>query len=344
MRYNSGGTSPMKTKAFLFMMMLAATAGLAQKRPERPKIHADFHANSLPASREFSNLMAREDVRLLMVGLHQNWDLEKIAKETKLGIDDLSRLMADMEEQRLVVIVDEFETRPGPGLLIIREKEFDERKTEEKLVAHTQELVGVLHAALPEIEAMAGSLSGAKGVPKDQLMYQIVVGGLLYGAMLDTFFEDQTLLVPPPRRIGSQRYYGWLIEGDPRLAGSLKRDQWETEGHYLVSIGNTQTDRISLSQLRSDNGMVLDEADSRRLRSFLSVLSRDKLMPLFKKHRSAIFDAIRRFEAGKYSALTDVFSWYYDQLVNRAVEELVKTNKLTSPASQYTYAVKTLSR
>jgi hypothetical protein len=287
--------------------------------------------------------MAKDDVRLLMVGLHQGWDVEKISKETKLGIDDVSRLLADIEEQRLAFAVDEYESRPG--FPVIRERELEKFKTEESLKVHAQELARLFQANWKDIETTVSSLAGAKGVPKDELMYQIVVSGLLYGAMLDVFFEDQTLLVPPPRRVGSQRYYGWLIEGDARLAGNLKREQWESEGHYIVSIGTTlQKDRVSLSQIRSENGMILDEAESRRFRSFLSVFSRDKLLPFFKKNRTDLFAATNKFETGMYARRTDVFSWYYDQMVNRAVDDLIKSGNLKTPNRHYTYAVRTPTR
>jgi hypothetical protein len=334
----------MKTRVLLLTVMLVAPAALAQRKPERPRIHAEFYPGSLPVSREFTNIVAKEDVRLILVGLHERWDLEKISKETKLGIDDVSRVFADLEEQRLAFMREEFDLIPL--IPVIREQELEKLKTEEKLRAHSQELLKVFEAGWPEIEKTAASLEGAKGVPKEAMAYQIVAGGLLYGSMLDAFFEDQTLMVPPPRRAGSQRYYGWLIEGNARLAGLLRREQWESEGYYLVSVGPAiPQNRTPLGEVRAGNGMILDEAESRRYRSFLSVFARDRLLPFFKTRRSDIFAAIRQFEAGSYGARnTDIFSWYYDQLVNGVVEELVKQGKIKAPDGHYTYAVRTLTR
>jgi hypothetical protein len=316
----------------------------AQRKPERPKIHAEFQPGSLPLSREFAALMAKEEARLVLVGLHQGWDLEKISKETKLGIDDISRVFADLEDARLAFAADEYTDRPA--FPVIREAELDKLKTEEKIAAHTRELSKLLQSHWTSLETLAGSLAADRKISRDEVLYQIVVGGLLYGSMLDVFFEDQTLMVPPPRRVGSQRYYGWLIEGEPRLAGVLKREQWESEGHLIVSIGSTvEPVRSSVTQIRTANGMVLDEAESRRLRSFLSVFSRDTLLPFFKRHRSDIFAAVRQFDAGRYGMrVTDIFSWYYDQMVNRAVEDLIKAGKLTAPSGTLAYAVQIPSR
>ena len=92
------------------------------------------------------------------------------------------------------------------------------------------------------------------------------------------------MMVPPPRREGSQRYYAWLVESDPKLAGTLKREQWDSGGFTLVSIGpNLPQARTSLDRIRMDKGMVLEEADARRLRSFITIFSKERLLPLFQE-------------------------------------------------------------
>ena len=53
--------------------------------------------------------MAKERVRLLLVGFHNGWDIEKIAKESKSPEDELERLFADLQETRFADEVDSFD-------------------------------------------------------------------------------------------------------------------------------------------------------------------------------------------------------------------------------------------
>lgn len=327
--------------ATILALALAASAGFGQKKPERPKLHSDFYFGSYPSYRDAGALMAQENARLLLVGFHQGWELSKIAKESKIPEDELSRLLADLEEQKLVFEVDEYETRPE--IPVIRDRDLD--KVQMPLFMHRQELSNILQNNWQEIETFAASLAGAKAVPRPQLMYQLVVAGILFGGMNDAFFEDQTFMPPPPRREGGQRYYGWLVEGDPKLAGVLKREAWESEGHSMVSIGTElQKDRMTLAQIRSGGAFVLDDAESRRVRSFVAIFSRDKLLPFFKKYRSEFIKVVRDFEAGKYVRVADVFSWYYDQIANGVVDDLIKNKRVEPPVTQYTFALKLPAR
>ena len=153
------------------------------------------------------------------------------------------------------------------------------------------------------------------------------------------------MMPPPPRRGTAQRYYAWLIEGEPRRAGTLKREQWESDGHSIISIGSTaQKDRVTLAQIRAEKGMILDEAESRRFRSFIAIFSRDKLLPFFKKSRSDMFAVVKQFEAGKYARVADVFSWYYDQMANGVTEDLIKNRRLQAPNRSYVYATRISNR
>jgi hypothetical protein len=332
----------MKLRLFLVAaLVLSASSGLSQKRQEKPKLHADFHFGSYPVYRDAITTMAKEDVRLLMVGFHQNWDLEKIAKESKVPAENLDKLFADLEEGRLVVEIDLYSRRPL--LPVIRDKDIE--RVQPDLETHIQEYTKVVRSNWPEIESAVASFEGAKGVPKPQLLYQIVVGGILFGGMNDAFFEDQRIMVPPPRRVGSQRYYGWLVESEPKLAGVLKREQWESAGYTLVSIGTVLPEfRMSLDRIRMDNGMVLEEAEARRFRSFVAILTKEKLLPYFKENRSAFMDVVNRFDAGRYVSRSEVFAWYYDQLANGVAEQLVAAGLIQPPTEQYAYALKSLAR
>jgi hypothetical protein len=319
---------------------LLATTGLSQKSLEKPKLHADFYFGTYPLSRDALTLMANEKVRLLLVGFHNGWDIEKIAKESKVREDELERLFADLQEVHYADERDQFSY--VPELPVIREKEF--KKIEKTLRDHGLDYAAQLRANWSEIESAIAPLTGAKDVPKAQLMYQIVVGGIIFGGMHNAFLEEKTMMVPPQRRADSQRYDAWLVESDPKLAGVLKREQWESDGYTMVSIGpGLSPGKVSLSQLRMEKGMVLEEAEARRLRSFITIYSNEKLLPWFKRNRGSFRTAIDQLNIG-YVSFAEVFTWYYDQMANGAVEELVRARVIQPPSPQYTFALKAPGR
>src|SRR5215510_12785370 len=103
----------MKLRVLLLLALcLSATGGVSQKKPEKPKLHADFYFGTYPTSRDAAATVAKEPVRLLLVGFHQGWDIDKIAKEAKIPPQNLEKLFADLEEERLAVEIDQFERRP----------------------------------------------------------------------------------------------------------------------------------------------------------------------------------------------------------------------------------------
>jgi hypothetical protein len=335
----------MKLKVLtLAAVLLLACGAAAQKKPERPKLHADFYFGMYPIARDATALVSKPDARLILVGFHQGWDLAKIAKESKAAEEDLEKTFADLEEARLATEVDEWTVRPM--LPVIRDK--DVEKIQRDLRSHSDAYAKLIQANWAEIETFASSLTGAKGVPKPQLMYQIVVGGILFGGMHDTFYEDQTLMVNPPRRAAGQRYYAWLTEGEPALAGTLKREQWETGGYTMVSIGpSLAKDRMTLDKLQTAKGMVLDEAEARRYRSFIAIFTRDKLLTHFKKERYRLLDALNALDAGKYVSVSSAFAWYYDQMANTVAQQLVAARVIQPPAgpdAQFVHAVKAPTR
>jgi hypothetical protein len=325
----------------LVALFAFAPASAAQKKPEKPKLHADFYFGTYPASREAAAMMSKEAARLILVGFHQGWDIEKIAKEGKQQEEDLDNLFADLEEARLVSELDQYSA--SPLLPVIRDKDIE--KAQKDIETHTQDLVRLIRSLLPEIETTASSFSGSKGIPKQQLLYQILVGSILFGGMNDILFEDQTMMVNPPRRAGGLRYYAWLVESDPVLAGTLKRDQWDSGGYTLISIGSSlPEERTTLEKLRAANGMILEEAEARRFRSFISVFTRDKLLPYFKKNRAEYLKVLNLLEAGKYVRVSDAFAWFYDQMANGVVADLTKAGLIEPPATQYLFALKAPGR
>ena len=327
----------------LVASLLLASTGLSQKNQEKPKLHSDFYFGSYPVSRDGAAAMAKERARLLLVGFHNGWDIEKIAKESKSPEDELERLFADLQEARFADEVDSFSDRPM--LPVIREK--DIKKIQKSLEGHILEVTNLLRSNWPEIETgIAPAQTSAKDIPHDQLLYEIVVGGILFGGMNEAFFTDQTMMVPPPRREGSQRYYAWLVESDPKLAGTLKREQWDSGGFTLVTIGpNLPQTRTSLDRIRMDKGMVLEEADARRLRSFITIFTKERLLPYFKKNRSIFLEVVNQFDAGRYVRVSDAFAWYYDQIANGVVQQLVTARLIQPPSSgSYAYALKAPER
>ncbi len=332
----------MKTKVLVLVTLLfLATSLIAQKKPEKPKLHSDFHFGSYPVARDAATLIAKENARLLLVGFHQGWDLEKIAKESKVAEDDLDKIFADLEDAKLAWEVDEYSKRPL--VTVIRDK--DVEKVQKDLRIDSQDFANLFRSNWAEIETAAASFAGARNVPKPQLMYQIVVGALIFGGMHDSFFEDQTLMVNPPRRTGSQRYYAWLVESDPALAGVLKREQWESGGYTMVSIGTELArDRATLEQVRAANGMMLDEAEARRFRSFVAIFSREKLLPFFKKNRSDFLKVLDLLDAGRYASVSEAFAWYYDQMANGAAAQLVSSHVIEPPKGQYVFALRAAAR
>jgi hypothetical protein len=292
-------------------------------------------------SRDAVAIMAKDKARLLLVGFHNGWNIEKIAKESKSPDDELDRLFADLQENRFADESSQFVYQPM--LPVIRDK--DIKKIEKSLQTHTQEFTNHLRANWTEIESAVAPLTGAKGVPQPQLLYQVVVGGILFGGMNEAFFEDQTLTVRPPRRAPNQSYYAWLVEGDPKLAGILKREQWESDGYTVVSIGSTiAPNRVSLGSIRMEKGMILEEAEARRLRSFITIFSKERMLPYFKKNRESIRLPLGQIDAGRYVRLADAFAWYYDQIANGVANELVAARLILPPTTQYAYAMKAPGR
>jgi hypothetical protein len=325
---------------FTASLLLLASTGLSQKNQEKPKLHSDFYFGTYPVSRDANTLMANEKARLLLVGFHNRWDIEKIAKESKVRDDELERLFADLQEVHYADERDQLDY--VPLLPVIREKEY--KKIEKTLRDHSLDYAAQLRATWSEIESAIAPLTGAKDVPKAQLMYQIVVGGIIYGGMHNAFLEDQTMMIPARRRAGSQRLDAWLVESDAKLAGVLKREQWESDGYTMVSIGpGLSTGKVSLERLRMEKGMVLEEAEARRLRSFITIYSKDRLLPWFKKNRGSVRTAVDQLNVG-YVSFAEAFAWYYDQMANGAVEELVAARVIQPPSPQYTFALKAPGR
>ena len=120
---------------------------------------------------------------------------DKIGKELKLSDDEVDRLFSDLDAEQLARL-DQY-NEPRPNMLVIREKDIEKIKV--TLQKHSKEFTAIIAGNWSQIEAMAASLTGASGVSKEEVMYEIVVSGILLGGMNEVFFEDKTLIPPGPR-------------------------------------------------------------------------------------------------------------------------------------------------
>ena len=319
--------------------LLAASVVFSQKPPQRPKVHSDFSFATFPVSREASQMMTKEKYRYMLVAFHEGWDFEKVGKELKVSDEEVDKIFSDLDTEHLASQSQDGD--PRPNILVIREKDIQTIKP--SLDKHADGLVKVLDNNWSSIESTVTAMSGAKGVPKEELMYEVISSGLLLGTMIDVFYEDKTMLPPGPRRGRGQQYFAWLVEGDSTYAGRIQREEGRSDGYSVVSVGPTITTvRPSLTEIRSGKGLVLDEAESRRFRSLLTIMSRDKLLPFFKENRNDFLKVASQLRTGKYLSFGEFFAWYYIQIVNEAIDEIVESKRMRPPKDLYAYALKTL--
>jgi hypothetical protein len=307
-----------------------------QKPVKKPDVHADFQFGSYPWSRK-ADMMLKEDLaREIIVAYAQGWSVDKIAKTLKLSTTDVSKVSDSLEDERLVGRRDEYDT--VAFMPIIRERDLDRMK--EPLRRHTQEFAKLIVNNWKDIEAMVDSLSGTKGIPKGQVMYETVVSGILLGGLMDAFYEDQTLMPAPRRRGKTDRYYAWLVESNPEAAGKLRRELRESAGYRVVTIGTALADEKLNPDDLQGKATVLEDADARKYRTFISVMSRDKLLPYFKSQRSEIIKLGSLLSSGRDVAFAEFFAWYYNTVANGVADILVSEHLVTAPEKLYTYAVK----
>jgi DNA-binding MarR family transcriptional regulator len=309
---------------------------LAQKPVRKPDVHADFQFGSYPWSREAADLMKDELAREVIVAFSEGWSIDKIAKQLKIATSDVSKVSDKLEDERLVGRQDEYDVRPL--MPVIRERDLDRMR--EPLRKHSQEFTKAVLDNWKDIESMVDSLEGTKAIPKGRVMYETVVSGILLGGMMDAFYEDKTLMPPPRRRGKNDRYFAWLVESNPDAAGKLRRELRESAGYRIVTIGTALPDeKLNPDDLHGKDTM-LEDADARKYRTFISLLSRDKLLPYFKNHREEFLKLGGQISSGHYIAFAEFFAWYYNTIANGVTDALVADRRITPPEKLYTYAVK----
>jgi hypothetical protein len=320
-------------KNFLILPLMLL---FAQKPAEKPKVHADFQFGSFPTSRTGEELMKSDLARQVIVAYHEGWNLDKISKTLKVSLDDVSKVSDKLEDERLGGRRDEFDIKPF--FPVIREQDF--LRVKDPLRRHTEEFAKVLTDNWKDIEALVDSLDGMKAVPKDRAMYETIVSGILFGGMLDAFYEDQTMMPAPPRHAKNERYYAWLVESNPPAAGKLKRELRESANYRIITIGGSlPADKLNADDLRG-KAVVLDEAEARKYRAFIGIFTRDKLLPYFKSRRPEFLKEAQLVQAGRYVAFAQVFAWFYDVIANGITDSLVASKRIAPPETLYTYAVR----
>ncbi|PYS40670.1 MAG: hypothetical protein DMG14_09735 [Acidobacteria bacterium] len=308
----------------------------AQKPVKKPDVHPDFQFGSYPWSRMAEAIMKEDLAREIVVAYAQGWSADKIAKMLKVSPGDVSKTSDKLEDERLAGRRDDDDTTPF--MPIVRERDFDRLK--DPLHRHTQEFTKLIVDNWKDIESMVNSLEGAKGISKGRVMYETVVSGILLGGLMDAFYEDKTLMPPPPRRGKSDRYFAWLVESNPEAAGKLRRELRESAGYRIVTIGTALPDeKLNPDDLRGKD-TILEDIDARKYRTFISVFSRDKLLPYFRSRRPEFIKLGGLLSSGRDVAFAEFFAWYYNTLANSVTDALVAEHRITPPEKLYTYAVK----
>jgi hypothetical protein len=131
-----------------------------------------------------------------------------------------------------------------------------------------------------------------------------------------------------------------MVESNPEAAGKLRRELRESAGYRVVTIGTALADEKLNPDDLQGKATVLEDADARKYRTFISVLSRDKLLPYFKSQRSEIIKLGSLLSSGRDVAFAEFFAWYYNTVANGVADVLASEHLVTPPEKLYTYAVK----
>jgi len=318
--------------------LVSAPAGLAQEEEERPEVHTDFKFGSFPYSPEAQERFLDEDTVRLVIGFHEGWSIDKFIQETESVRIDVLTLADDLEDSRLIRGRSDYDMRPA--FPVLRELELGILLPE--IRSHAGELTRLIEIHWDEVEEFVSSLEAAQEIPRKQVLYQALVGGILLGGMIDAFGDDRTLLAgsePRRARRRGQGYYAWMTEGDagPRhLVHQTRR-----VGRYqVVSVGSVPEENllVRIDDLRLE-APVYENEDARKWRVFASVFSRDYLLPYFKSQRDRFIGLHEQIRASRYSALAEFIAWYYQSVVADVIAQFVSIELIEAPETSYKYAI-----
>ncbi len=321
----------------VFVFLISFTVGV-NAQDERPDVHADFKYGVFPYSSEAVERFAPEPARLLISAFHKGWNLDKHIKESGNPEVEVLTLLQEFEDDRLVRGRNDYDLRPG--FPVYREDELPESAP---LIGETAAgFVRTIESQWSGFEELVSSLEAGQNFPREEMLYRVVAGGLLFGGMIDALFDDKTLMPAPPRRAGRREaYYAWMTEGDAGPPQLIL--QSAPVGRYNVfSIGPVPVDepRVEIGEL-GRTAPVFEYDDARGWRVFASVTARDHLLPYFKSQRSSLLELGSRFDAAGYTSFGEFVAWFYLTSATEAVNMLVESGRIKAPETSYRYAILT---
>ena len=320
----------------LGVIVLAAVVAPSAGGQERPDVHSDFRYGVFPYDPAALARFESEEARLLASAFHRGWDVDKYLDETEASEVEALTLLQGFEDDNLVRGRTDYDMRPG--FPVLREDELPETRALMTDVAAG--LVEVIEGRWDDVEALAASLESGGGLPRDEVLYRIVVGGLLFGGVIDVLFDDQTLMPPPPRRAGRREaYYAWMTEGDagpPQLVVQSAR----VGRHQVVSIGPVAADepRAEIREL-AETDPVYEDQDARRWRVFANITARDHVLPYLKSRRTAMMELNAEFDAARYTAFGEFVAWFYLSAATEAADLLTARGRIRPPDTYFRYAL-----
>ena len=325
------------TAVSVLVLLTGWPADLSAQDEKRPDVHSDFKFGLFPYSPDALERFAAEEVRLLISGLHKGWTIDKYIKESEQPEVEVFTLLDELEDARLVRGRTDDDMRPGFPVFRVD----DLSQTRELITKAAVGLVDLIEARWPEVDDLVDSLEAGRDFPRGEILYRVVVGGLLFEGMFDALFDDGTLLPGPPRRTGRRdAYYAWMTEGD---AGPQQLT-WQSAAvgrHQVYSIGPVAADepRAEISVL-AETDPVYEYDDARRLRVFSSIMSRDHLLPYLKSMRSELLDLNSDIDASRYTAFAEFVVWFYVSTASEAADLLAEHGRVIPPETEFRYALR----
>ena len=338
-RENSCRTSPGRSRSLLVAALLLVWLGVPAVLVGQDEldIHPDYSSGTFPYSAEAMERFGSEDVRLFIAGLHKGWSIDKYIRETEKPRIEILTLADELQDDRIIRGRDDYDMRPGFPVLTQEElgllgPEIDK---------DAADVLGILETQWAQIEEFAASLEAGQGQPTGQRLYSIVVGNILLGGMVDVFYSDGTMMPGPPRREGRSGYYVWFIEGEASGPSEIYRESDRVGRYQVYSVGPAVDEslRVEIDELRQDSP-VYEYDDARRWRTFGGLFARDQLLPYFKGQRYSLLELHSEIYASRYSAFSEFVAWYYQSVVSRVVDGLVRTGRIESPETTFRYALR----
>jgi hypothetical protein len=322
----------------VFVGLFGLSLPLSAQDEERPDVHADFQYGVFPYEADALERFATEDARMLISGLHKGWNVDKYIKESEIPDVEVLTLLDELEDARLIRGQTDYDMRPG--FPVFREDGLAETAG---LISDTAVgMADLIEREWGMVDDLVASLEAGSDLPRGEIIYRAVVGGLLFGGMIETLTDDKTLMPGAPRRASrNDAYYAWMTEGD----SGPEHLVWQSASvgrHQVYSIGTVAQEdpRVQISIL-AETDPVYEYDDARRWRVFANVMSRDYLLPYLKTRRSELLELHSDMDASNYSAFGEFIAWFYISAASEAADVLVQRGRLSGPETSFRYALRT---